>query len=422
VVDEAKIAALVNKLCGEFANELKDLRGDVDGLQDDVSDLSDRVAYLEEQNKGPKVFGWLDYRIGQTGRSVDLDNEYDNMTAMVGVQGKITNDVSGRIALKVRDWSDTSALVDGNSGEALWLDEATISANSKFILPATWTLGRQFQSYGMGLLVDNERKAQQGIRIQVKDIFSSNLDLDVFGGGVDNTIDIAHDSTASGNFPNIDPSVGGHYPTTDGYASGRLAYTRPSWSLAGNYLATGMNDERGYSVDLAATIWDRDIRVEWANLDTDAWGNKDSHLIGNDALMGSADLWRSSNWRLTGFYSHCDSGYTTGYSNLNPYYEALRPTPGIAWEKWLRNPLVLNNKRVLGAHLDFNVGSLPFNVAYFDVKANSGPNPFDTLWAIGTSKQLADGVTANLTYGQQLATAPKTPDQQLLQASVSVGF
>jgi len=143
----------------------------------------------------------------------------------------------------------------------------------------------------------------------------------------------------------------------------------------------------------------------------------------NNAWMASADIWRGSNWRLTGFYSDVEDGYSVVYSALNPYYETLNPAqPGVPWEKWLRNPLVLNNVRTLGGHLDFRVGSVPFSVAYFDLKEKSGPAvAYDALWAVGTSKQLADGIVANLTYAQEQANTAAS-DQKLLQASVSVGF
>jgi hypothetical protein len=412
-VDDAKIAALVNKLCAEFANELKDMRQDVDYLQDDVSDLADRVSYLEEQAKGPKVFGWLDYRIGFDGTGIDFQHEFDNMTAMVGIQGKITDAVSGRIALKVRDQADPTVAVDGYAAETVWLDEANISANSKFLLPATWTFGRQYQSYGMGLLVDNERKSQQGVRIQVPDIFGSNLDVDLFGGGIDGKFD----GSPLYNYP----IIGGK---TDSYLSGRVAYTRPTWSLGGNYLSHGAGDERGWSADLAAQIWGRDIRAEYASEDRDVNGVKQND---NKAWMASADLWRGNNWRLTGFYSEAQENYTMVYSALNPYYENLQGTSAFAvpWEKWLRNPLILSSVQTIGGHLDFHLASMPFTAAYFNLKGKDGfvPN-YDTLWAIGTSKQLADGVTANVTYGQENANSdhPLLRDQKLLQAGVAVGF
>ncbi len=65
---------------------------------------------------------------------------------------------------------------------------------------------------------------------------------------------------------------------------------------------------------------------------------------------------------------------------------------------------------------------MPFTVAYFDLQENSGPAPaYDQLWAVSTSKVLADGLTANLTYAQQ-NNAGLGDDQKLLQASVAVGF
>lgn len=423
VVDEAKIAALVNKLCAEFAGELKDMRQDVDYLQDDVSDLADRVSYLEEQNKGPKVFGWLDYRIGLVGDGVNFDNEFDNLTAMVGVQGKITDAVSGRIAIKTRDSNspiEFPNLMDGYAASELFLDEANIAVNTNFILPSTWTIGRQFMSYGTGLLVDNERKSQQGLRWQINDIFKSNVDVDMFMGGVD-----ALFTPGTGDNPYNFETVDGR---NDIYGSARLAYSCPAFTLGGNWLQDGVEKEQGWSVDLAAQVWGRDIRAEYAKQRKDILGNDPGN--DNAAWLASADIWRGCNWRLTGFYSDVQEDYDVVYSILHPYYETLDPVnenslPMVPWEKWLRNPLAQNNLRTIGGHMDFRLGSMPFTVAYFDLKAKTGDTPYDKLWAISTSKQLADGVTANLTYAQENANndcGSSLPDQKLLQAGVAVGF
>jgi len=421
VVDEAKIAAIVSKLCDEFKNELKDMRQDLDYLQDDVSDLADRVTYLEEQAKGPKVFGWLDYRIGMVGDDVEFENEFDNLTAMVGVQGKVSDAVSGRIAIKVRD-SNTAIeypnVMDGNSAETLWLDEANIAVNSNFILPSTWTIGRQYETYGTGLLVDNERKSMQGLRWQINDIFGSNFDVDAFMGGADAVF-----TAGLGDDPYNFESAAGR---NDVYGSARVAYSRPTWTLGANYLHSGVNREQGWSVDLAAQIWGRDVRAEYAKQRKTFFGADP----GDDdaAWLASADLWRGSSWRLTGFYSSVEDDYDVVNSILHPYYETLDANeniiPGyVPWEKWLRNPLALNNTRTLGGHLDFRLGSMPFTVAYFDLKEKEGPAlPYDQLWAVSTSKQLADGVTANLTYAQENANLAGFDDQKLLQASVTVGF
>jgi len=447
VVDEAKIAALVNKLCDEFKNELKDLRGDLDSVKDDVADLTDRVTYLEEQAKRPKVFGWIDYRMALVGDEINFENTTDNLTAMIGVQGKITDALTGRIALKYRDTPDpyhTPSLatlvdpaVDDNYAETFWLDEAVLVANSRWITPATWSFGRQYQSYGMGLLVDNERQSQQGIRMQLKDVFNTNIDLDVFGGGVSSNLTTTNAAPVGSwipddpyNFAHVNAADGIH-EYNDGYISARAAYVKPTWSLGFNWLQDGVNKEQGWSGDLAAQIWGRDVRVEVAQQLKFAVGAPVRYGgpgidvdDDNTAIMASADIWRGSNWRLTGFYSDVEGNYSIKYSALNPYYEMVdRNQPGgsVPWEKWLRNPLVETGYRTLGGHLDFVVGKVPFTVAYFDRDNKYGPNAYRQLWAVSTSHQLADGITANLTYARQDGVG-EFEDTQLLQGSVTVGF
>lgn len=429
-MDEAKIAALVNKLCDEFKNELKDLRGDLDGLTDDVADLADRVAYLEEQAKGPKVFGWIDYRMAIGGEDVDFDSTTDNMTAMIGIQGKITDELSGRIALKVRDsdagytiWTPSYPAedpVDTHDAEEIWLDEAVLVANSSWIIPATWSLGRQYQSYGMGLLVDNERASQQGVRLQVKDIFDSNIDLDVFGGGVASVFTWGSDAEPY-NFQRT-------WVNNDGYISGRACYARPTWSVAFNWLQDGVNEEQGWSGDVAAQIWGRDVRLEVAQQRKTYASAHLNH--DNMAYMASADLWRGGSWSVTGYFSQAGIYYAPAYSALNPYYEVVDRNNDVApyaggpvpWEKWLRNPLVETGYRIFGGNVAFRVGQIPFNVAYYNRSALTGAplEDYDGLFAVSTSKQLADGITANLTYARQQGVG--IDDLQLLQGGVTVGF
>ena len=78
------IAALINKLCAEFKDELADLKEDVEYLQNDVYDLGDRVTAIEEAMGGPEVTGWFDFRIGMGGYDVDLDNENKSQPAARG--------------------------------------------------------------------------------------------------------------------------------------------------------------------------------------------------------------------------------------------------------------------------------------------------------------------------------------------------
>jgi hypothetical protein len=96
----------------------------------------------------------------------------------------------------------------------------------------------------------------------------------------------------------------------------------------------------------------------------------------------------------------------------------------VPWEKWLRNPLVETGYRTFGGHLAFRLGTVPFTLAYFDRQALSGApaEQYDQLFAVSTSKQLADGITANLTYARQQAAVMGLDDLELLQGGVTVGF
>ena len=79
-IDDKKVNALVTKLVDEFKDELADVQQDMGYMSDDMADLADRVTYLEEQMKGPKVFGWLDYRMGlasDAAGDMNFNSEFD---------------------------------------------------------------------------------------------------------------------------------------------------------------------------------------------------------------------------------------------------------------------------------------------------------------------------------------------------------
>lgn len=419
VANMAEVEALCKKLMDEFKNELADVKKDVEYLQDDVYDLGDRVTALEEAAKGPKVFGWLDYRMGlvtqpATGISTVQDGRtsYDNLTAKIGIQGNITDEASGRIALKVRDTSDINGAVDGRLAENLWLDEAAITFPAKFIGGKTnFTVGRQFQQYGLGLLVDNERTSQQGVRAQWASLFGTGFTFDAFTGG--------SSYTQSGLAPGFNH---------DTYSAASLNYKKPNWSLGGEYLYNGVGGERGWAADGFLNFWGgRNLYAQYA----EQTKNMNSASISDDnwAFMGMADVWKGNNFALRGYYSKVADKYNPYYSSVNPYFEELGdPTMGLAgisWERWTRKPLALPNLRVLGGQLDFKVSNLPFTVAYYDLanaKGNTEP-AYDKLWSVGVSKEIANGVTLNVLYAQQQASGSNPADDaKLLQGGVCVGF
>lgn len=434
-MDEAQIEALVKRLMDEFKDELAALSADVAGLKGDVADLGDRVATLEEMSRRPKAFGWIDWRCGMVspgpgyqyyGDSGLLSghNRFDNLTAKVGIQGQVTDDLFARIALKVRDESDHWSSsgwsgrpipdVDGRNAEEVWLDEAFVRFATKSFLDSQWTVGRQFQTYGPGLLVNNEARSQQGVRGQFGNL-DQGLSVDAFSGGSEYTY-----SSYVGE-------------PADNYLSFRAQYAQPSWRLAGNWLAEGYGQEQGWSADIWAKFWgNRELWFEYAR---QTQGSRHESLSGdNTGMMGMVDLWRAKKWSLSGFYSSVEDNYNVWYSSLYPYYEYYTSaSQEIPWEQWLRNPLAQSNLRVLGGQLDINLtDTVPLEFVYYKLDSVRGSDPcFDALWAIRLSKKVADGINVRLTYAREQANNSSSPangsyyghsDQELLMAETQVGF
>jgi len=443
-VDNAQVEAVVSKLMNEFKDELASVRDDTNVLKDDVADLQDRVGALEAQSKRPKAFGWIDYRIGLTTgpttkqgvpcstSSSDNDlngsNSFDNLTAKVGIEGAVTDALSARIALKVRDTSDRyvggAAVVDGHSAEQIWLDEANLSFNTKIFPSAALTVGRQFESYGPGLLVNNERAAQQGIRVKISRFLGLPISVEGFGGG---------------SAPTFASAAGVH----DSYVSARAEYKAPSFRIGGNWLANGVGGEEGWSADLWARVFgNHEVWAEYARQTKDAAGVDPGD--NNTAIIASADILRAKNWGLRGFFSDVEADFNPYYSTVNPYFEwygyrETTPSLGteIPWERWLSNPLALPNLRVLGGQLDFHLFQMPVELAYYNLDAKSADwsnNKFwsslstedvvyDQLWAVKVSRELANGVNATLTVARQMAAdGAGVDDQNLVMLQTAIGF
>ncbi len=418
VIDEAAIATIVGKLLDEFKDELADIRQDVDYLQDDMYDLGDRVTYLEKAMEGPKVFGWLDYRIGMANQ-VDFDYDFDNLTAVIGIEGQITDEVAGCIALKVRDNPTGVYTEDGlwgelpdapeigrrstnpfRNAESVWLDEAYITFTRDNFPRGTHTIGRQFVRMGPGLLVDTQRQSVQGWRCQTNDVLGSRLDFELFAGAA--------------NYGWIHTMGATPDPVSDGYVAARLAYDSGRGEFGFNYVGSGADLERGYSLDYTGSIWGRAIVIEHAR-QTQLANDTDPATVPN-ATMVSAELLGGPGWALTGFWSDADEGYDPYYSLMNPYFEMLGagvPPGNIAWERWLRNVPVMQNRRVLGGELDFSLAGTPFTFCYYNIASSA--------WALSTSKELADGVTATFTYASQ-GRGCFGDDIELLQGGVVIGF
>lgn len=483
-LDPAQVQAVVSKLLDEFRNELKDARDDLDLINDDVYALGDRVTALEEQS-GAHVMGWVDYRIGvTTSREADPSspqvndyygdletdlfsqaNVFSNLTAKLGIEGKITDDLSGKVVLKmvdseaphdaywltlrndyndynygghasrdIYDYGDPD--LDGDGNDQIWVDEANLDFTWRVWPYARMVAGRQFQAYGLGLLVDNQRQAQEGLRLAWNDLAGTNVDFETFFGGTTYDVDEPTEDLDGQEF----------WPG-DTYWTARAAYKRPNWALGVNGLINGAGKEQGLSADFWARFWGgRELKVEYAHqttaLDGDEYGNHNDP----EALLASVDVWKGAKWALRGYYSDLDAEYDPWYSVANPFFEMYgREDDGTRWVQWgrvLDNPLVLSNLQVAGGTLDFNLFNADFQAMYYNLESNSdfwghtlwsdydgcGPDnvPYEAVFGLRMTKQVADGVNFNLVWARQQARDDvgicDIEDVDLFMARVAAGF
>ena len=399
-----QLNALVNKLLDEFRDELAKVKEDVTKAQSDITDLDARVTALENPERKIDAIGWLHYRLGlvgdrffsrrpaqypggaqpRPGESDLFASESDTLTAIVGVQGQITPEVSGKITWKMHESPNALGLlqVRGNP-EQYWLDEAWISFDTDWLHPTHWTVGRQFESYGLGLLVNNERLSQQGVRAQAS---YGDLDVDWFLGmatydGVFSTGELFGSGmgTAGGGgqyaqdyFPprimdhlvqymgnpdgrfiygpaaNLfnEATIGwnaGHQSDpgafNDGYASINLNYhINDEWSLGGSYLFSGLGEESGWSANVKGKLGNRDVSAEYAVLTEDAFGNipylrvwlpagpwkwRPSPLFGTARQNPGSLLVNADLWKNDDFTFR--AYYSDTDYGFDPYYSSINP-------------------------------------------------------------------------------------------------
>ena len=175
----------------------------------------------------------------------------------------------------------------------------------------------------------------------------------------------------------------------------------------------------------------------------------DMNISDPSALMAMLDILKTKKFALRGFYSDVDAAYNPWYSTVNPYFENYSNTPenAIPWMRWLDRPFAMTNVQSIGGQLEFKLGSFPFEVAYYNLQANSAwwgdspyaqtsafsspygsefeEIPYDGLFSVRVKKQVADGVTLGLTYAMQSANEnfdEELDNASLLSAQVSLGF
>ncbi len=415
--DQAAIEAICKKLIDEFKDELADLQDQIDDLAEDVDDLDGRVAALEDAMNRPQVTGWINYRIGLVG---DLwkNAEYDALTAKIGIEGQITDELAGRISLKAIDDTTRVTMAHGGVaptlgiGENIWLDEACLMYATDWWTPVQWTAGRQFFALDRhGLLVDNQRLSTQGIRGQADSLWGTDLDFDfVYGGSF---YDLAA-GFGAGN---------------DGMGAARLAYTRPNFEIGGTYLATGVGEEQGIAGDAWIEVFNRDLTFEYSEQLQFPSGARLPGGANNPSVwMGTAEIIDNPGLRILGTASRASVAYGIFYSSLNPYFEGIDyaimsgASAGFPWERWMYGPLVFAGAQTLAADVDFALGSIPMHIRYANLEGTLGAIlPYENLVSVSATKTVVDGLDVAFTYARQEAERGFV-DLDLIQASAVVEF
>jgi len=418
-----EVRAACAKLFDEFKAELRDVRTQAEDLGADLEGLDERIADVEAGLNRPQVTGWIDYRIGLVG---DLwkNAEFDALTAKIGIEGQINDQLRGRIALKMID--DATRVADARltplvrdplgMSDAIWLDEALFQFSTDCLTPADWTVGRQFVSYAQGLTVDNDRLSQQGVRWTLDNIRGSDLSLDAF---------IGYAYYDEGTFFLINH---------DQYTAYRLSYERPRWGIAGTHLLDGAGDEQAWGADLRATIWGRDLAFEYAQMYRNAYRRT---LDGVQAWMGSIDLLDTPSLKLTGIISRADANYDLTFSSLFPYYETLQydltTYPGaVPWERWMRNAPVFRGARAIAAIASGKIGSTPLELRYINLDPTLDRAPrywpdyavgnYNHLLALSATRPVVNGLDATFSWGHQFSDVAGLDDLDLLQAAMVASF
>jgi len=450
---DEEIAEVIDGLVREFGDEMDTIREHLDVKGDRLADFDRRLRIIEEGDLFPRITGLVDYRIGTVCAPIDLDHEFDALTMVVGLEGYIGgDDTYGRISLKMADGREPLAALGVEVGEVtgpyappgdspdpqlgylgndIYLDEAWVSFSTDWLCDATWTIGRQFQAYGLGLVVNNERLSQQGIHCQINPVFVDDLHFEGFFGGA-NTGFLSEPWSTN----------------NDGYGSVYLEYRRPRWSLGVPYLINGYSTDRQTGEQYDEEAWgvdcwwnyagNKDLYVEYAQ----QRGHANRHIFqrdGNsypDALIVVLDIISTNELELTGIMTDVHAEYDIIYSSLHPYYELLCDPGGrrtLPYERWLRRPLTMTNLEVWGGQgtWHFADGAYPLDVFYYDVSANSDwweDSPldavrYDQLYGARLRHEFSDRVECSLTWAhQEPANSTTDPESNLLQFRTTLNF
>jgi hypothetical protein len=355
------------------------------------------------------------------------------------------------------------------------VDEAWVKYRTKLIAPVEFTMGKQYFSRGQGLLIDNDQEAIKALKADwMMGDFSWGLTRGMF--------DREQFWGYTADFVGL-PAVemyGASDPETSGQDNFDF-YTfdwkfLPDWKVGGTYLASGWQDEKGWSGSLCGKAYGLELYGEYAQLlewptgeDFADW-NFDGEEDPGELPLDDADTawlaglkWGNSFVNLKGEYGQVDAGYAFsftggGWSPLLAWWgmgmygdyfnlplSRLHPNAEVDPHdiNWVDRPLFLDPTNIAkGWNVNVTFPTLlgektPLSISYMDGEAydlnylawlidggssTGNPEPdkwrdADPVWIVKLSHQLNENVGANLIYGRRDTENVMSPQTDPLYGS-----
>lgn len=335
------------------------------------------------------------------------------------------------------------------------VDEAWMKLRSNWLVPWELTAGKQYFSFGQGLMVNNSQQATKAGRIDIG--LGRSIQVIAVMGALDREAFFSQSASDLSLPPPDATEISGQ----DNINYFRIAFPLGSWEIGGGLLDTGFRAESGWNADVKGRIFGNlQIAGEFAQLNDFPDG---SDVTPTGVSLSSEDTawivgagWDSDNFGLGARYADVDALYafgpggfdpvgflavanasvvpTTGFGYLNLPLSSLHPLEEFNphYINWLERPLfvdptnVVRGWEVSGSWKNALGKDSPISFRYYDGDAFSeeflgwlfvngaGPRPeehrdADRVWSVAFSKKINDNLRANLVYGQRAVENVMSP-------------
>jgi hypothetical protein len=408
----------IQRLVDEFEPELK-------ALGERVDDIDDRLARLEEicgEDGGTRIHGDVLYRtgllsnIGETadeGNAPDeLDTDADDFGA--GSFRLIAEHHTDDLDARVTYWEDTNDnYYHGRKANRHGIDEAWISTSG---WGGKWTVGNQYPG-GYDTTLRGGAVDATGL-LYYSPVAELGLQFETNLGSIDLLGFIGNNTGGAYSDPSLNP---------DGRAVIRAGLDLGgSIDLGATYLATGVQDQKGWSVDAQIDILNRTVNAEYAEV-TESLTGADVSDDNTAWVVSVPDIVKSGSLSIGAGYGELKDHFFPAQTVLSPYLLIPELDP-------FDRPLFLapwNVAKGWEVNAQISLGSVPIKVRYYDGDNLAGDEA-NAVTTVGLTKKISKAADLELMYGvmENGAMSSSYPRQQtsdlgdlsVASAQIKVGF